>query len=109
MLHPSKIACGLCDLNSGGGCRDCPSMNDLPDMVSVTLAPICCTSSTGRSAFSAHDDRRYPCRGAARHDIAHAVQLVAALRHFMIEHPGLTLRGWAGLRLPRDFQAPERL
>ena len=28
-----------------------------------------------------------------RHDVAHARQLVAALRHFMIEHPGLVLRG----------------
>lgn len=82
---------GLCDLTAEEVAA-IAEHEHVPDMVAATLGAYLLHEQHGaqRIRDMMIDDIRAAVR---RHDVAHARQLVGALRHFMIEHPGLALRG----------------
>lgn len=82
---------GLCDLTPEEVAA-IAEHEHIPEIVAATLGAYLLHEEHGaeRIRDMMIDDIRDAVR---RHDVAHARQLVAALRHFMIEHPGLPLRG----------------
>jgi len=82
---------GLCDLTPEEVAA-IAEHEHVPEIVAATLGAYLLHEEHGAEQIRDMiiDDIRDAVR---RQDIAHARHLVGALRHFMIEHPGLTLRG----------------
>lgn len=81
---------GLCDLTPEEVAAIAEHEN-VPEIVAATLGSYLVHSAHGpeRIRDMMVDDVRIAVR---RHDVAHARQLVGALRHFLQEHPELALK-----------------